>query len=348
MKHASTYKLKLINNTAKIIKFFKGFPFEKIYGGYGQILMFHRVLPKSKKQRIWSNSYLEVTPEFLNNTILYFKKKNYQFISLDELAYILGNKIIPKRKFVVFTFDDGFKDNLVYAYPIFKKHKVPFTIYITTSFPDYKACLWWNILEKLVVDNNEIKFTFKDNSYSFNCNNLKNKEVSFERIHRFIKNIEVDELKPFFENLFRKYDKESYIKSVVLNWNEINQLASSEIVTIGAHSISHNSLLKLDDKQSFFEISESKKIIENKIASEINHFSYPFGSLNDFSKREIKYCSNLNFTTATSTISSNIVKKYYNNPLSLPRIAVGMSMTEATFDLIRYGIIPMIRNKGKI
>ncbi|MBN1250740.1 MAG: polysaccharide deacetylase family protein, partial [Bacteroidales bacterium] len=141
MKQASKNKAKLINKSAKIVNFFNGFPIKKIYGGFGHILMFHRVLPFSNKNRIWSNSYLEVTPEFLENTILYFKNKNYQFISLDELDYFIENKIFPKKKFVIYTFDDGFKDNLIYAYPIFKKYNIPLTIYVTTSFPDYKACL---------------------------------------------------------------------------------------------------------------------------------------------------------------------------------------------------------------
>ncbi|MBN1251122.1 MAG: polysaccharide deacetylase family protein, partial [Bacteroidales bacterium] len=196
--------------------------------------------------------------------------------------------------------------------------------------------------------NQIIEFNFKDTIYSYNCDNSKNKEIAFEKTHNFIKSIEIEDLKPFLKDLFRNYDTEEYVKSVVLNWDEIRQLSLTDIVTIGAHTISHNSLSKLTENESFNEISDSKKIIESKVGNKVNHFAYPYGSNDDFGEREINYCKDLGFKTATTTISANIVKKYYENQYRLPRIAVGMSMTEATLDLIRAGIIPMIRNKGKI
>ena len=45
-----------------------------------------------------------------------------------------------KNKYVLLSMVD--MDNFELAYPIFKKANVPFTIYITTSFPDQKGYLW--------------------------------------------------------------------------------------------------------------------------------------------------------------------------------------------------------------
>ena len=40
------------------------------------------------------------------------------------------------RKFVCFTFDDGYRDNLEHAYPILKRHGVPFALYMfRPAFP---------------------------------------------------------------------------------------------------------------------------------------------------------------------------------------------------------------------
>ena len=38
---------------------------ETFYGGIGQILMFHRILPESQKTRIHNHLSLEITPEHL-------------------------------------------------------------------------------------------------------------------------------------------------------------------------------------------------------------------------------------------------------------------------------------------
>src|SRR5438105_3082694 len=117
-----------------------------IYSGLGQILMFHRVLPETDKLRIHNHKSLEVSPEYLENLIQFFKKENYRFVSLDDVMQ-RGSNSKAQKKFVVFTFDDGYVDNYTYAYPIFKKHNVPFTIYVATSLPDGNAVLWWYLLE---------------------------------------------------------------------------------------------------------------------------------------------------------------------------------------------------------
>ena len=56
------------------------------FKGNGTILMFHRVLPTiNYHNRISGNLILEVSTEFLESIILYFKKLDYEIISLDQL-----------------------------------------------------------------------------------------------------------------------------------------------------------------------------------------------------------------------------------------------------------------------
>ena len=61
-----------------------------------------------------------------------------------------------KRKFAVFTMDDGYKDNLTNALPVFKKHNLPYTIFLATDFMEGKAILWWYVIEDLILGHDEI------------------------------------------------------------------------------------------------------------------------------------------------------------------------------------------------
>ena len=79
--------------------------------------MFHRVCPSSSKPRIRGNAGLEVTPEYLENTILFLRKNNYEIVSLTRAAQIINEGSGGKR-FAVFTFDDGYANNLRVVAPI--------------------------------------------------------------------------------------------------------------------------------------------------------------------------------------------------------------------------------------
>ena len=94
-----------------------------LYAGIGSILMFHRVLPPVQAS-LNANRYLQISPTTLENVICYLKSLNYEFLSLDELAECIQGEKIVRRRFVAFTFDDGYYDNLEYAYPIFKKYQI--------------------------------------------------------------------------------------------------------------------------------------------------------------------------------------------------------------------------------
>ncbi|MDR1544415.1 MAG: polysaccharide deacetylase family protein [Prevotellaceae bacterium] len=108
---------------------------------WGEILMLHRIVPAYNPQS--KNAHLEITPEFLEQTIVKYQKKGYLCVTLEQVKeQVLKGKHFHK-KFVCFTFDDGFADNFELAYPIFKTHNCPFTIFVTVGFLDNFATANW-------------------------------------------------------------------------------------------------------------------------------------------------------------------------------------------------------------
>ena len=78
------------------------------------------------------------------------RASGFEIVSLDEAHFRLIEGDYGKP-FVCFTFDDGYRDNLEYAYPIFKRHNLPFAIYVPTDYADGRGDLWWLALEKVIV-----------------------------------------------------------------------------------------------------------------------------------------------------------------------------------------------------
>lgn len=261
--------------------------FSPLYSGIGSVLMFHRVVETEKD--IITNS-LEVTAGLLENTIQYFLENNYDIVSIERAHEILTGKVKADKKFAVFTFDDGYKDNYTIAYPIFKKYNVPFTIYITTCFPDKKADIWWYALEELVRKVEEVEFHFAGTDYHYFTRTTAEEMAASLAIRKVILSTEIEEQDNLFSILFdgNGIDLRKLSDCMTMDWKDIEELSRSELVTIGAHTTNHYNLRNLDMQSARKEISDSKREIEAHIGKAVEHFAYPFGTVHEASEREFK------------------------------------------------------------
>lgn len=82
-----------------------------------------------------------------------------------------------------------------------------------------------------------------------------------------------------------------------LDWDEVKAIAEQPDVIIGSHTISHPYLSRINKEESEREISNSKKIIEKKLARKIKFFCYPSG---DFTKNEIEYVRESGYEAAVT------------------------------------------------
>ena len=64
-----------------------------------------------------------------------------------------------------------------------------------------------------------------------------------------------------------------------LSWEEIFEMKENGI-TFGSHTVTHRDLTKIPLEEIRWELSESKKKLEEKIGEEIRFLSYPFGRYN--------------------------------------------------------------------
>jgi peptidoglycan/xylan/chitin deacetylase (PgdA/CDA1 family) len=318
--------------------------YKKFFGGVGHIIMLHRVLPEKTTNRIHNHKTLEISIKQLENLILFFKKRFYNFLSIDEF-YSQIKKGELKKPFVVFTFDDGYKDNLIYAYPIFEKYNVPFTIYITTNFPDYKAVIWWYILEEYIINNNSLTLTDNNQKITYNFSTQDEKERAFQEIRKIFIRKSESELRDFTKKVFEISDDSitEFNKENCLTWDEISSLSRYPLVSIGAHTVNHVGLAHLPSQEAEWEINESKRILEEKSGIAIKHFSYPFGGIKEAGIREFEMIKRLGFHTATTTQTGNIKNNHINRLSCLPRISINSQVTKSILKLHISGISSILK-----
>jgi peptidoglycan/xylan/chitin deacetylase (PgdA/CDA1 family) len=320
-----------------------------IYGGAGVILMFHRVLPADSRLRIRGHAALEVTPEELEQTIHYFSRRKYNVYSPDDLHQFLTGEKKADRPFVLFTFDDGYVDNLTFAYPIFKKHNITFTINLSTCFPERTAVIWWYLLEDLILKRERLTFDHRGKTYDFNCATQEGKSHAYATTRKLFKFANIQERGQLTKSvlLANDMDLRKKIDEVALTWDQLQQLASDSLVTLSAHTANHYVLSSLSDEEVRYEILESKRIFESKLGRQIDHFAYPFGNRREAEAREFRIAAECGFKTAMTTRTGSIFSAHGSHLMTLPRYDVNQIVLPRDLDLVASGVLSMRVNRFK-
>jgi peptidoglycan/xylan/chitin deacetylase (PgdA/CDA1 family) len=267
------------------------------FRGNGAILTYHRVLPDSN---LHEDSILNIAVSTTNfRKQIAYLKNNFSILSIDSFLKHINSD--SKQFKLLITFDDGYKDNLDYAYPILKEFNVPAIIYVITKFIGNKFSPWWIKIDEFLRSNRP----FKSKNIKFDY---------FKNIFLLSNQMTIDKKLSFFLKKNKKKNNQ-----IFLNHKEIKYLSEQKLITIGSHSHSHYNFSKLDEKQALNEFRISKYILEKIIKKKIMHFSYPYGGYENIDIKHNKILNLLGYLSAVSTIRK---KLDHTDPFLLPRIFV--------------------------
>jgi peptidoglycan/xylan/chitin deacetylase (PgdA/CDA1 family) len=150
-------------------------------------LTLHHVRP-ARAGAFQPNRSLEISPEFLDTLITEFRRQGLEFISLDEMHRRLTEGRFLDR-FVCITFDDGYRDNAEYAYPILRYHQVPFAIFVASDFADWRGHLWWDTLEDVVSAGDRLAIMFEGGRGLSSVGPPQKKMRAVRAIHQIISDL---------------------------------------------------------------------------------------------------------------------------------------------------------------
>lgn len=289
--------------------------------GYRTIMMmYHQVFPF--KDDLLTTCWGSIVPPEAFERQIQYLTRNYEILSFSQLSSLLKKGDSLPRKSAVITFDDGYQNNFLYAYPILRRYDVPATIFITTGY----------------VGREESPFSLL---YAINFTNLKNLSLTgiegglinitsepfsltspLERWRAFLAiwnelgKLPREKAKVVVEEIIALCDvKESSPRARMLNWEEMKEMEEGKI-EFGAHTVHHPHLTILPLEEVRREIFESKRELEGRLGKPVNFFAYPYGEFNETVKKIVK---DAGFTCAVT-----MQKKWISpldNPYELGRIA---------------------------
>jgi peptidoglycan/xylan/chitin deacetylase (PgdA/CDA1 family) len=288
--------------------------------GIGAIFMLHHVRPE-KPGSFEPNRILKVTPHFLESTIRQVRASGFEIISLDAAHFRLIEGDY-RKPFVSFTFDDGYRDNLEYAYPIFKRQDVPFAIYVPTDYPDGRGDLWWLALEKVIAGLETLNVKIDGVPRRLRCVTPAEKDAAFHVVYWWLRSIAESDARTIVHELCAGigFDPTRLCAELMMTWAEIRELAGDPLITIGAHTRGHYALAKLTAAEAQAEIGESVRRVARETGRECRHFSFPYGDAGSAGPREFAMAKELGLKTAVTGRKGLIHARHACELTALPRV----------------------------
>ncbi len=292
------------------------------FGGIGCIVSLHRIVPDEGRSPLPQNRALEIRPKALRSILEWVSRHRFDVIRLDEIRSRLAE---PRgAKFVCFTFDDGYRDTLTEALPIFRDFGHPFAVNVVTGFLDRTASAWWYFLEDVLARLNKLAFLWGGEPFAWAWTTPEQRVIAFSQIAALIRAQDALSRDVLLQTIAEAagIDLLARTRELTLSWEGLRQLAGHWHVTVGSHSIGHHSLAQLSDEDLARELRESKTQIEARLGKRVQHFAYPFGGRESAGPREIEAAMQADYTTAVTTRCANLFKDHAWKLHALPRLTI--------------------------
>ena len=323
----------------------------KSLAGIGVIFMLHRVREDDGAE-FAPNRILEITPSFLEEAIGTVRELGYTCMSLDEAVKRLEAGETGER-FAVFTLDDGYKDNLTDALPVFERHGVPFTVYLTTGLPDGHAEIWWVALERAIASAVAMRVTTQASEISMFTRDAREKTEAWNRIYWALRALPEHEMRAEVRRqaMMHGVDMGALTRELALTWDEVRRLAAHPLASVEAHTAEHFAQAGLSAGEARIDIERGIARMEAELGYRPRHFSYPYGDPASAGERDFALAEALGFRSATTTRKGLIQPSHAKRMTSLPRLSLNgdfqdRRMLEALLSGLPFALARPVRSLG--
>ena len=223
----------------------------------------------------------------------------FRVFPLPEAVARLRNGTLPLRAACV-TFDDGYADNVTAALPILRRHGMPATFFLATAF--INGGRMWNdtVIETVrrapgtTLDARPVGLETLDIA------TLDLRRRVIDRLLAALKYLPMEERQRRAGELSAASACE-LPSGLMMTTEGVLQLHKRGM-EIGAHTVSHPILAKLEPERARAEIGDSKSRIEAITGAPVTLFAYPNGKPGiDYGREHVSMVRELGFEAAVST-----------------------------------------------
>ena len=275
--------------------------------------LFRRLSPAGRRARLSTLIFHRVVPEpdplfpgevdaAQFDAICSWIKVWFNVLPMEEAVARLSAGTLPSRAMAV-TFDDGYADNASVAMPILQRHGLSATFFIAVGFLD--GGRMWNdsLIEAVRLtphDAIDLRGLGLGEQMSLSTIGLPVKRQAIATLIAHAKYLAPQDRAGFVDAVVQRSGAQ-LPGHLMMSSDEVRALRRGGM-SVGAHTLTHPILARLDDASARREISHSKQQLQDLLGAPVTLFAYPNGRPGeDYLPRHAAMARDCGFTAAAST-----------------------------------------------
>ncbi len=205
------------------------------------------------------------------------------------------------RNAVAVTFDDGYRDTFTHAAPVLARHGLRATVFLATGFIGTGAVPWFDRLA-MAFKTTAVAAVATPWGSRVPLTGEAARLWALDQTVRYLKALPDDERRVGLGRLLDALAVTDgrWSKDWMLDWDAVQALTGLGF-SIGAHTVSHPILSKLDLERARTEIVDSRRAIESACGLVPRAFAYPNGRPEDYTAAVQRLVREAGFSCAVTT-----------------------------------------------
>lgn len=266
-------------------------------------------------------------PAMLRETLEHLRCERYTILSLEEAVRRLRERLGFPPRSLVFTVDDGYFDFTEVGAKVFSAFDCPVTVFVTGGFLEGTLWHWWDHIDYIIrqMRAKTLSLQFNDTILPIQLGDAADRSLIAAQIAFDCTRLSESDRKDFIVALAAAADVEipaqPPARYAPLSWEDTRRLEGQGI-SFGPHTMSHPILIKTTEADAGWQISESWKLLQQRVARPLPIFAYPNG---DYSSREVELVAQTGLAAAVTTEQTYACTESFHaenhGNLTIPRFA---------------------------
>ena len=210
-------------------------------------------------------------------------KSRADVIRPDDLPAALAART---GRYVLITFDDGYRDNYTAALPVLRRHGVPATFFIAAGFIDAPHVPWWDEIAWMVRTSRKAGVelpAWLPAPVPFDEPDRQRAVITLLRGYRALPAASTDAYLRAVGEAAGTGRHPSGAEGLWMSWDMIREMRAAGMA-VGGHTVNHPVLARMSREAQRHEVAGCGRRLEAELGEPMRSFSYPVGGPDAFNE----------------------------------------------------------------